>query len=294
MKISVVFLAFTLFLASALALGTPTDFFSDVDEAALRARLTEQLQRRPSGELREEDYYAVATLVSLKSTDVPNSAQLCTQATALLDSASKTVNAQAIHRALDVISVLKCAAKPSPADLSRLGGKLVDSVLANEEAALADVHAALVALQQIQKTASPAVVITSDVASDVAGHLANLMEPTGLFRADADDEEGNAANAGLAYHSLAILRRLAALDAAPKKGADGKPEPVDASRVDALKHIKNAASHIGSLLANADEEDDEVLEFEDSQNPLRATALFWVGAEALARSGETVSVTEVK
>lgn len=296
MKTSFLFLAFfALFAVSALALGTPSDFFSGADEAALRARLTEQLERRQSSdELIEEDYYAVATLASLsKTTSFPNSAQLCGKASTLLASASaKIVDAQAIHRALGVISALKCESQPSPATLSSLGTKLVESVLANDEAQLADLHAALAALQQIQKTASPAVTISSDVASEVAERIADLMEPEGLFRAGSSDEEGTAGNAGLAYHALALLKRAAALNVAPKKGADGKSEPLDASKQAALKHIKTVAESISQLLADADEEDDNIIEFEDSQNPLRATALFWIGAEALTRSGESVTVTE--
>jgi hypothetical protein len=125
------------------------------------------------------------------------------------------------------------------------------------------------------------------------------MEPEGLFRGALSDEEGNAGNAGLAYHALALLKRVAALDAAPAKqkaGADGKPAApvVDAAKQAALKHIRSVAEPISALLASADEEDDNVLEFEDAENPLRATALFWIGAEALARSGESVTVTEVK
>jgi hypothetical protein len=303
MKASFLFLVLLGALIAVSALGTPSDFFSDADEVALRTRLTEQLQRRQgSQELVEEDYYAVATLASLsKSTSFPNSAQLCSKATALLASASaKVVDAQAVHRALGVISALKCDSQPSPAALSALGTKLVESVLAHaNDAQLADLHAALAALQQIQKTASPAVTVSSDVATEVAAHIADLMEPEGLFRGALSDEEGNAGNAGLAYHALALLKRVAALDAAPAKqkaGADGKPAApvVDAAKQAALKHIRSVAEPISALLASADEEDDNVLEFEDAENPLRATALFWIGAEALARSGESVTVTEVK
>jgi hypothetical protein len=302
MKASFLFLVLLGALIAVSALGTPSDFFSDADEVALRTRLTEQLQRQGSQELVEEDYYAVATLASLsKSTSFPNSAQLCSKATALLASASaKVVDAQAVHRALGVISALKCDSQPSPAALSALGTKLVESVLAHaNDAQLADLHAALAALQQIQKTASPAVTVSSDVATEVAAHIADLMEPEGLFRGALSDEEGNAGNAGLAYHALALLKRVAALDAAPAKqkaGADGKPAApvVDAAKQAALKHIRSVAEPISALLASADEEDDNVLEFEDAENPLRATALFWIGAEALARSGESVTVTEVK
>lgn len=303
---SLAFLAFLLLALSSVARGSsiaPTDFFSEADEAALRARLMEQLERGPAL-LREEDYYAVAALSALSPSTsdgaiLPQSqsTQLCSQAMRILNTQSSVkkateIDPEAIHRALGVIAALRCEA-PAPASLTDLGKKIVEGVLDSDEDAtvIVKIHAALAALHQIQRTEGAKVGVSSALAESVAERIVNLMDADGHFRARADtddEEEPTAASSGLAYHALALLKRVGGLSA--KRNKD---EPVDAAKEGAREHIKAAAESAGKLLAEADEEDDSTIEFEDEHSPLRATALFWIGVEALARAGEAVTVTEV-
>lgn len=279
MKASLISLLLALFLVSTLALDAPSDFFSREDGASLSTHLIDQLERRQEGaELREDDYYAIATLASLQSVPSSFSKKLCGQAKSL-EGATKAISPKIVHRTLGIVSALGCGdeSKPSAATLSALAKNLIDS-LHQDYTAVEDFHAALSALQLINKSAPSVVSISSKVAAQVAERITDLMDPHGYFRADPSEEEGTLGHSGHALHALAMLKQLAALKS-------------DAASNEALEHIKSTVEPITQLLVDADEENRDIIEFDDPHNPLRATALLWIGTEALARVGLPIQVT---
>jgi len=292
MKLFLLFLVVLITSMSVLCrayVGAPSDFFSTADAKALRQRLLEQLSRPSDGTLTNE-YFAVSALAALDPSGEVSKEDLHGHASGLCGLAKSTIATQfekpewrPTHNAVGIMTLLKCE-NFAPAALAQTTRTLIEKVLESEDdVVLEQIYAVALTAQRTIKLggASPVYI---KVAAAAAERILDLMEPDGHFRGSSDEEEASATSSGLAFLSLALLKELA-----------GPPDPkADAEKAALYEHVASAAETAAKLLAAADEEDDHIIEFEDIYSPVRATSLFWLGLEALARVGEDIPVTEAQ
>jgi oligosaccharyltransferase complex subunit delta (ribophorin II) len=223
-------------------LAAVSDFFSSSDSAALQQLINKAQSKDGSFNGKIKDTHdAVAALQQLKAT-IPNQASVCSYAKTALNG-----DLESIYHAVAVLEALSCGEKVSDDVTKKISAGLSgDNVV--------DFYRAVATWEALQANGHT----TVDSKKALAGlsNLLNLLnEKEGLFKLNADSDEGSAYWTGLALKTLASLF----------KHAD------DSERT----KIDGVASRIGATMKSGDQVEGTGLVFkhvDGSVSPLRTTA----------------------
>lgn len=247
-------------VALASSFTTPTEYFSDADAAALKSLLLSTQKADGSFGSLHDTHYAVSALNQINA-DVPNT-KVCAFVKEALKHKGHT--AASLWHAVSLVDLLKCTdAKVDQPLITLLENEVKSDSLTNIYHALSS----MALLKAKGHTFSPT------ATSQVVTAIAQLGGADGLFKDDTDAEESTAYHAGLAFHSLAILKNHFTISAD------------DNEQVDTI--VEGATAVFDSAIV-----EDSVYEFSDPSrlHHLRATSTVLTGLDALTGAGYDLGV----